>query len=102
MLGIKGESVLSNTIEQCPVDYMHCVLEGITKKLMKKCWFEKSQRHPMAYSLHKHCHKIDEILLLVKPPNEFRRSPRSFEKSLNYWKASEYHAFLLFYSLPIF
>ena len=32
--GIKEKSVLSNTInviEQCPIDYMHCVLEGVTK-----------------------------------------------------------------------
>ena len=23
--GIKGKSVLSNTLKQCPIDYMHCV-----------------------------------------------------------------------------
>ena len=37
--GIKGKPVLSNTInvlEQCPIDYMHCVSEGIMKKLMKQ------------------------------------------------------------------
>jgi hypothetical protein len=38
---------------------------------------------------------------LNEPPHEFRRTPRSIESTLNYWKASEFRAWLLFYSIPI-
>ena len=35
--GVKGTSILSNSItipNQCPIDYMHAVLEGVMNKLM--------------------------------------------------------------------
>ena len=36
--GVRGTSILSKSIaipSQCPIDYMHAVLEGVTKKLMQ-------------------------------------------------------------------
>ena len=36
--GIKGETALSDLIDlvhDIPVDYMHCVLEGVTKRLLE-------------------------------------------------------------------
>ncbi len=44
---------------------------------------------------------MDKILLHIRPPHEFRRTPRSLEKTVKYWKASELRAWLLFYSIPI-
>jgi len=44
---------------------------------------------------------IDHKLVSVSPPHEFRRSPRSIASTRNFWKASEYRAWLLFYALPI-
>lgn len=41
--GIKGRSVLaehSDTVKGVPIDYMHAVLEGVTKSLMS-FWFDK-------------------------------------------------------------
>ena len=40
------------------------------------------------------------FLLKIKPPHEFRRSPRSLEKSGKYWKASELKSWLLYYCIP--
>lgn len=37
--GIKGKSVLSGIVDLVrgvPIDYMHCVLEGVTKWLLEK------------------------------------------------------------------
>ena len=36
-----------------------------------------------------------------KPPAEFTRAPRSIQKHLKYWKASEIKYWLLYYSLPL-
>lgn len=41
------------------------------------------------------------MLLRIKPPHDFRRSPRPIETTVKYWKASEYRAFLLFYAIPL-
>ena len=38
--------------------------------------------------------------MAIKPPSEFRRSPRSLD-TMKFWKASELRAWLLFYSLPV-
>ena len=100
--GIKRRSMLteySDIVKGIPIDYMHAVLEGITKNLMA-FWFDPKYSR-RSFSLARKLKLIDRKLLLVKPPHEFRRSPRSIASSVKYWKASEYRAWLLFYSLPI-
>ena len=102
VLGIKGESILTEHIDLAiglPVDYMHGVLEGVTKTLIKY-WFG-SQYSRNSFSLVKHLKRIDRKLASVTPPHEIRRSPRSIAETRKFWKASEYRAWLLFYSLPI-
>ena len=101
--GVKGTSVLSDSIDiqkQCPVDYMHAVLEGVTKKLMQKYWFN-SKQHGKRFYLLKEVNKIDKCLQRIKPPHDFRSTPRSISKALHFWKASEYQAFLLYYAIPV-
>ena len=44
---------------------------------------------------------MDRLLLTIKPPAHFRRSPRPIATTLKFWKANEYRAWLLFYSMPI-
>ena len=44
---------------------------------------------------------VDENLAKIKPPNFITRAPRSISKHRNYWKASEYRNWLIFYSIPI-
>ena len=101
VFGVKGPSVLSSTIDivkSVPIDYMHAILEGNTKSLFN-CWFD-SKYHKSIFYLGKKVTAINCALLRIKPPGEFRRTPRPIETS-KYWKACEYHAWLLFYSIPI-
>lgn len=100
--GIKGKSVLTNVIDLVagvPVDYMHCVLEGVMKWLVEK-WFSTSS-HGSPYYIGRKVKAVDSCLLRQSPPHDFSRSPRSVSKHRHYWKASEYRNFLLYYSLPI-
>ena len=97
--GVKGPSILSRIVNipfGVPVDYMHAVLEGVMKSLMNR-WFKDSNK---PYSLQRYTSLINQKMLRIKPPHEFRRSPRSIE-SFAFWKASEYRVFLLFYSIPV-
>ena len=99
--GVKGPSILSSQLEfpQCiPIDYMHCILEGVFKNLMKY-WFGSSF-HSEPFSLRRHASTINAILSKIRPPTEIYRLPRSTDQ-LSFFKANEYRAWLLFYSLPV-
>ncbi len=99
--GVKGTCVLGEYVEfpQCvPIDYMHSILEGVFKQLMK-FWFNPNF-HSQPYSLRKYMSKINEVLSKIKPPNEIRRLPRSLDQ-ISFFKASEFRAWMLFYALPI-
>jgi len=54
-----------------------------------------------AYYLGKNMRKIDDILMKQTPPSEFSRPPRSIQRHMKYWKASELRSWLLYYSLPL-
>ena len=100
--GIKGVSVLASVIDLVvgiPVDYMHAVLEGVTKWLVH-AWFD-TKNHGEAFYLGGSIRQIDRLLLQQRPPSEFSRPPRSIKAHLSYWKASELRNWLLFYSLPL-
>lgn len=100
--GIKGYSVLSSivdVVDSVPVDYMHAVLEGVTRWLLHR-WFD-SKHHGEAFYLGRYLKAIDQALIKQCPPNEISRAPRAIELHLNYWKASELRSWLLYYSLPL-
>ena len=100
--GIKGKSVLSGVVDlvdSIPVDYMHCVLEGVTKWLMEK-WFA-SCNHRSPFYIGTSVRQVDTNLLHLCPPHDFSRAPRSIQKHRKYWKASEFRNWLLYYSLPL-
>lgn len=102
VFGIKGYSTLAPTIDlvdSIPVDYMHAVLEGVTRWLLHR-WFD-SKHHAEAYYLGPNLKSIDLALIKQCPPHEVSRSPRSIEAHLSYWKASELRSWLLYYSLPL-
>ena len=82
-----------------PVDYMHTILEGVVKAFL--CSWLNPTYSDLRFYLGKVAKDIDRHLLRIKPPHEFRRSPRSICTEAGYWNASEYRAWLLFYSLPI-
>ena len=100
--GVKGESILAEYIEfpACiPIDYMHSILEGVFKQLMRH-WFD-SKFYNQPYSLRKFTRYINKMIKNIKPPNEIPRLPRALENT-SFFKASEYRAWLLFYGLPNF
>lgn len=100
--GIKGKSVLSGVVDlvnDIPIDYMHCILEGVTKWLLQK-WFDSSN-NGLPFYLRSQAKNVDANLLLQRPPHEFSRAPRSLQKHRKYWKASELRNWLLYYSLPL-
>ena len=95
-------SPLSNhmhVVKRVPVDYMHCVLEGVTSWLLK-AWTD-SKYSGNCFSIRRHLSVLDSNFLKQRPPTEFTRSPRSIKTHLSYWKASEFRNWLLFYSLPL-
>lgn len=100
--GIKGKSVLTDTVDlvkNIPIDYMHCVLEGVMKWLMNK-WFTSSNHGSPSY-IGRQVKSVDSQLLCQCPPHDFSRAPRSIEKHRAHWKASEFRYWLLYYSLPL-
>ena len=100
--GIKGVSPIAgylHLVNGIPIDYMHCVAEGVVKYLLV-AWTD-SKRHKEHFSIRKHLQDIDQCLLNQLPPHEFTRAPRSIVFHLSYWKANEFRNWLLFYSLPL-
>lgn len=98
--GIKGICVLSILPEldlsTCLVpECMHSIFLGIVKRFMV-LWFIKNPK----IGLKKRITDIDNILLGIKPPNTFKRLPRSVTECKKY-KATEFYNWLLFYSIPI-
>ncbi len=68
--------------------------------MLVKFWLNGKYKDYRFY-LAKEVKQIDKILLRIRPPHEFRRTPRSVEKTVKYWKASELRAWLLFYCIPV-
>lgn len=100
VFGVKGPSVLFllqdfgfDIIHGIVPDYMHCVLLGITDQFLSTWLTSVGEEFYI-----KKASLLDEVLLRIKPPNEVRRTPRSIEKFLALWKASEFRNWLLFYS----
>ena len=73
---------------------MHCVLLGVTKKLLS-LWFAKDFS-TKPYSAFNKFDLINKHLSKLRPPLFVKRAPRSLS-DLKYWKASEYRSFLLYY-----
>lgn len=98
--GIKGPCWLTSlrsydfVIGNC-IDYMHCVLLGVTKLLIS-LWFLKSSSGK-EFNVSEMLPVVDERLENIKPPLNIKRKPRSLN-DLKYWKASELRSWLLFYA----
>ena len=61
ILGVKGTSVLSsslNLIEGVPIDYMHAILEGISRRILSVCL--DSKNHSRRYYLGRATEEIDK------------------------------------------
>ena len=99
IVGMSPFASIFDLVVSIPVDYMHAVLEGVTRWLMK-AWFDPKFHHSSFY-IGRSIIEIDAQLLNQRPPREFSRPPRSIQKHLHYWKASEFRTWLLVYSLPL-
>ena len=100
--GVKGytplyELPLFDMIRQVTVDYMHCVLLGVMKKMIN-LWTNATFKKESWY-IGQYIKLINSRILRIKPPNIITRLPHAIDDLAN-WKASQYRSFLLFYSLP--
>lgn len=100
--GVKGVSVIDilptfDTVNGFTPEYMHSVCQGVLRQLCN-LWLD-SGNHEEDFYLGRKLDKLDERLLLISPPSEFTRAPRSI-KDRKFWKASEWRAFML-YSLAV-
>ena len=101
--GVKGPSCLFNlpgfdqSLGYVP-DYMHCVCLGVAK-MMAELWFA-TKNHAEAYYIgQKRCiQTVNARLMKIVPPRAITRLPRPISARRE-WKASEWRARLLFYSL---
>ncbi len=99
-----NESVISATMEGYDlirgtgVDYMHGVLLGVVRQLLK-LWFTPKYSS-LPFSCCKQVDEVDERLLSIRPPSYITRLPRSIKQHVAYWKANECRAWLIFYSVP--
>jgi len=99
--GVKGPSWLSqvpgfNLVRGMSVDYMHLVLLGVSRLLLR-LWFD-SKHHKELWYIGPRLHHVDERLCAIRVPDEFKRTPRSLEGTLKFWKAHELRSWLLHYS----
>ena len=102
--GIKGPSFLMalnayDFVKCTAIDYMHGVLLGISKLLIK-LWIGSSNSKER-FSVSAYVDIIDERLTKIKPPSFITRIPRTISDHFKYWKASELRSWLFYYSLPV-
>lgn len=98
--GVIGKSCLVslpnfNIINGFGIDYMHCVLLGVVRKLLNL--FLNSKHHKRCFYLDKKKMAIlQRKLLSIKPIREIIRKPRPL-KDLSNYKANELRSILLYY-----
>lgn len=101
--GVKGPSIMSQIcnkfITSTAVDVMHCVFEGVVKRLME-LWFQSKYSNEQ-FSLSNFVEIVDSKLSSIKPPAFIARRPRSIAEHIKHWKASEFKSWFFYYSLPI-
>lgn len=78
-----------------PIDYMHCVLLGIMKKLLN-LWLDTSNHKKPYYIEKKNQIALSKRLVNIKPISEIIRKPRSIFSRGDY-KANEYRSLLYYY-----
>jgi len=102
-LGVKGPSLLHllpqfDIVRGMVPDYMHCICLGVVRQ-MAVLWFD-GKNHDEHFYIGKAVGTVDIRLFSIKPPCNISRTPRSITQ-LKFWKAHEWLAWLLYYSLPV-
>ncbi|XP_057336178.1 uncharacterized protein LOC130674780 [Microplitis mediator] len=100
--GVKGPTFLSKIcydfIRTTAVDSMHCVDLGVCNKLFSLLFDKQFATHRA--SMYRYVDEINSRIRSIRPPCNVLRLPRSIS-DIKYWKAHEFRAFLLYYSLPL-
>lgn len=97
-----GKSILEeipqlNIINGFPLDYMHLVCLGVTKKLLYLWCFGKPNTKLSAATINAISQSLMDLRTCI--PLEFNRKPRSLNE-IKMWKATEFRQ-LLFYTGPL-
>ena len=106
-LGVTGASrllllpatVQLDIVKSFPVDYMHCVLLGVTRQF-HSLWFDSTSSHEV-FSIRKCQQEVDSELEKIRPPSDLSRLPRASRATASRWTATEWRNWLLYYSLPL-
>lgn len=77
-------------------EYLHLVLLGTVKYLLDLIFFTQGP-----WYLGDRLSTINELINNIKVPDYVKRLPSDVDK-FRFWKGSDFRAFLLYYSLPIF
>lgn len=101
--GIKGISPMITfehfDLADCfPIDYMHCVLLGVTKNMLT-FWTDPKNKNEEYYMTKTKRNILSIRLMGIKTPSYISRRARPLEQ-LKHFKASEYRSLLLYY-LPV-
>lgn len=79
-----------NFIKGMSVDYMHCILLGITRLLLR-LWMQSTYYQELWY-IGTQIGIMDRRLCNIKPPDEIQRTPRSIELTVKFWKGCKLYA----------
>lgn len=84
-------------ISQFPIEPMHMVDLGVTKKILNKIYYKKVVSLTNDQKL-----EMSATLLSLAPyvPKEFARKPRAFDEMCR-WKATEYRQFILYTGIVV-
>lgn len=77
------------------IDYMHCVLLGVTKKMMH-LWLDSSNHNSNFYIKPPQKKTLSERITKIKPITEITRKPGPITDSIDY-EANEFRTLLLYY-----
>ena len=82
-----------------PLDYMHLVLEGVMKRVLRywKGYFKRIRTGRLSSDMIK---RVNERIAAINLPSEFNRQCRSL-KHTDRWKATEYRSFLLYHGMVV-
>ena len=78
---------------------MHCVLLNVVRQLTCRLWFD-SPHSTELWSCSRSASLVDSHLESIQPPSLISHVTRAISKR-KFWNASEYRAWLFFYSLPV-
>lgn len=77
-----------NFITGFTVDYMHCVLFGVSKLLLS-LWIDTSRSVGTSHNLHNDINLLNARLSRIHVPSVIRRKPRGLN-DLKHWKGKHY------------